>query len=135
MQSKVLIIDVGSTRLKAAVYASDGTEVCAHSTPSPLHGSPVAPDDVLEAVVAAAHNLCADLRPEAIAITGATRSNVLTEKNGRALGDVMKLDDARGASFEAVVQQAYQAPTARGMGAFHPLARLLDCKMNQPELY
>ena len=135
MQSTVLVIDVGSTRLKAALYSADGVTVCSHAVDSPLRGSVVQAADVLEAVIAAAHTVCAGLRPEAIAITGATRSNVLTAADGAALCAVVKLDDARGADFQAEVQRAYEAPDARGMGAFHPLARLLECKAQQPALY
>lgn len=135
MQSTVLVIDVGSTRLKAALYAAEGVTVGSFGADSPLRAAVVQAGDVFEAVIAAAHGVCAGLRPDAIAITGATRTNVLTAADGSALAAVVKLDDARGAGFEAEVQRAYDTPGARGMGAFHPLARLMEARAQQPALY
>lgn len=135
MQSTVLVIDVGSTRLKAALVAAEGVTVDSVAEDSPLRVPTVLAADVLEAVIAAAHRVCAGRRPDAIAITGATRTNVLTASDGTALCAVVKLDDAQGAQFETELQRAYDAPGARGMGAFHPLARLLECKARHPALY
>lgn len=135
MRSTVLVIDVGSTRLKAAIYTPEGEEIGAYSADSPLRPPEVQAAAVLEAVITAADHVCAGLRPDAIAVTGATRSNVLTAANGQALAAVVKLDDPRGALFEAQLQSAYEESGGRGMGAFHPLARLLDCQATRPELY
>ncbi|RZJ24467.1 MAG: hypothetical protein EOO54_09365 [Haliea sp.] len=135
MQSQVLVIDVGSTRLKAALYTESGAETAAWSADSPLRGTVVSPPAVLDAVLQAADHLCAGMRPDAIAITGATRSHVLTAADASALDSLVKLDDPRGAAFEPSVQQAYAQPGARGMGAFHPLARLLDHRATQPAIH
>lgn len=133
--STVLVLDIGSTRLKAALYAADGTALSLHAGESPLQSPRPSPTQVLDAVIAAAAKVCGSVKPEAIAITGATRTDVLAAADGSAIGDVVKLDDARGAEFEPAVQKAYADPDGRSYGAFHPLARLLDSQVRQPVQY
>lgn len=135
MQPTVLVIDVGSTRLKAALYNPQGLASAPYSADSPLQAPSVQADAVLQAVVTAASQVCAGMRPDAIAITGATRTHVLTAADGRALGHLVKLDDPRGAEFEDAIRTAYGEPQGRGMGAFHPFARLLHCQATQAERY
>lgn len=132
MDSTVLVIDVGSTRLKAALVTPQGAWAGQAAADSPLRAAPLQAADVLEAVLQVALAACGDHRPGAIVLTGATRTHVLTAADGSALEAVVKLDDTRGADFAAVVQQAYGRPGARGMGAFHPLARLLVWQAVQP---
>jgi len=75
------------------------------------------------------------VRPDAIAITGATRTSVFVAQDGRAIGPAVKLDDGRGTAFQQQLQEAYASPSAAGLGAFHPLARALDARRNDPERY
>ena len=136
MRPQTLVIDIGSTRLKAAVHASPGrlTDVC--TVESPLQADVVRANDVLASVLAIAELCCQGVVPTAIAITGATRTHVLTGHDGRALDAVVKLDDARGAEFEPQISQACGADQrSLGMGAFQPLARVLDCQARRPDLY
>lgn len=136
MRSKILVIDVGSTKLKAAMHESPGglTAVC--SVESPLQADVVRAEDVLESLLTIADGCCEGAVPSAIAITGATRTHVLTGPDGRALDSVIKLDDARGAEFEVRIGQAYGAGLSPlGMGAFQPLARAMHCHATRPDLY
>ena len=136
MRSEILVIDIGSTKLKAAMHESRGrlADVCTEE--SPLQADVVRAKDVLASVLAIAERCCLGVVPAAIAITGATRTHVLTGHDGRALDAVVKLDDPRGAEFEAQIRQACGADQrSLGMGAFQPLARLLDCHARRPDLY
>ena len=136
MRSDILVIDIGSTRLKAAMHESPGrlTDVC--TVESPLQADVVWAKDVLASVLAIAERCCQGVVPTAIAITGATRTHVLTGYDGHALDAVVKLDDARGAEFEARIRKAFGADQrSLGMGAFQPLARVLDCQVRRPDLY
>ena len=134
-QSSVLVLDVGSTRLKAALYSADGTALALYGGDSPLQSVRPDPSQVLAAVIAAAARVCGSVKPQAVAITSATRTHVLAAADGSAIGDVVKLDDARGAEFEDAIQKAYAEPDGRGFGAFHPLARVLDSQAMQPAHY
>ena len=135
MPLETLVIDVGSTRLKGAVFQSTGTlgEVC--SVDSPLQAGVVQAADVMEAVVSLMLRCCDSHVPAAIAITGATRTHVLTDAKGDALDAVVKLDDARGAGFEGRIREAYGAHGGVGMGAFQPLARAMDWQARRPDLF
>ena len=109
-------------------------DVC--SVESPLQADVVRAEDVLASILTIAERRYPGVVPSAIAITGATRTHVLTGPDGRALDAVVKLDDARGAEFEARIRQAYDAgQSSLGMGAFQPLARVLDCQAKRPDLY
>ncbi len=136
MLSDILVIDIGSTKLKAAMFASPGglKDIC--SVDSPLQADVVSAEAVLASVLMIAQRCCQGAVPAAIAITGATRTHVLTGPDGRALDTVVKLDDARGAEFQAQIRQAYDAgQPSLGMGSFQPLARALDCQATRPGLY
>ena len=128
-------MDVGSSKLKAALYGADGHAASVYHVDSPLQGEVVRADAVLDAIALAAETVCDGRRPTAMAITGATRTHVLAGPDGQALDAITKLDDARGAEFEDDIKRGYGEVHARGMGAFHPLARLLDTKARQPKLY
>ncbi len=138
---KVLAIDIGSTRLKAALLDADGQVLSSLSSqfsvnqPSPLAGSNILASDVLHATGLAASLACEGTRPDAIALTAATRTSVFTAHNGQALGEVIKWDDSRGVDYTAALQQAYDAPNALGLGAYHPLARALDVRDHDLERY
>lgn len=132
---KVLAIDVGSTRLKAALLDTSGQVLSSVNNASPLSAATVNAEDVLLATGHAAAAACEGTQPDAIAITAATRTSVFTNADGQALGNIIKLSDSRGDAYAAVLQQAYGAPTARGMGAFHPLARALDARDNDAPRY
>jgi xylulokinase len=136
MRTHTLVIDIGSTKLKAAMHDGIGglTGVC--SADSPLQADEVQAIDVLAAVMAMAERCCQGVVPAAIAITGATRTHVLTGPDGRALESVIKLDDSRGAEFEAQIRQAYgDGQGSAGVGAYQPMARALDFKKRRPDLH
>ena len=135
MRSDVLVVDIGSTRLKAARYSSEDGLVDVAAIDSPLQADGVDARAILDAIALIAGSLLDGMLPSAIAITGATRTHVLTGHDGRALDAVVKLDDARGTEFEAHIRRAYGDLGNLGMGAFQPLARLLDCKARRPDLY
>ena len=136
LRSEILVIDIGSTKLKAAMHESPGrlTDVC--TVESPLQAHVVQANDVLESILAIAERSCQGVVPTAIAITGATRTHVLTGQDGHALEAMVKLDDARGAEFEAQIGLACGADQrSLGMGAFQPLARAMDCQARRPDVY
>lgn len=135
VQHHVLAIDIGSTRLKAALLDQAGVVVSQVQEPSPLRAPTVRPADVLTAAAAAAHALCGGQAPQAIAITGATRTTVVVDADRSAVGAAITLSDGRGADHALALQTAYGASNAIGMGAFHPLARALDLQCHAPESY
>ena len=135
---KVLAIDIGSTRLKAALLDADSQVISSLSSisqPSPLAGSNIRADHVLHATGLAASLACDGTRPDVIALTAATRTSVFTAPDSQALGEVIKWDDSRGVDYTAALQQAYDAPNDLGLGAFHPLARALDVRDHDPTRY
>ena len=135
MHSDILAIDVGSTRLKLAFFSDERDLGEVFSADSPLQADVVHAPDVLEAVVALIDRSGRSSVPSAIAITGATRTHVLTDAVGNALDAVVKLDDGRGIQFEARIKQAYGDQGSLGAGAFQPLARALDWQARRPDLY
>lgn len=139
MRAKTLVIDIGSTKLKAALHDQLGGLACVCSAESPLQADRVQAADVLEAILSISERCCQGVVPSSIAITGATRTHVVCAHDGCALDAVVKLDDARGAEFEAQIRQASgEVPgsaNSAGTGAFQPLARALDMQARRPDLY
>ena len=135
MQHHVLAIDIGSTRLKAALLDDAGTVIAQVQQPSPLLAPIVLPADVLAAAAKAARVVCDGKPPQAIAITGATRTTVVVGADRAAIGAAISLSDGRGAEHAHDLQAAYGAPNAVGMGAFHPLARAMDLRRTAPASY
>lgn len=135
VQHHVLAIDIGSTRLKAAVLDPAGVIVSRCHVLSPLQAPAVQPADVLAAVAAVARNVCGGVPPGAIAITGATRTTVVAGHDGRAIGEAIALGDGRGADHAPALQKAYGASSAVGLGAFHPLARAMDLQRHASARY
>ncbi|MCZ4314613.1 FGGY-family carbohydrate kinase [Comamonadaceae bacterium G21597-S1] len=135
MHTHVLAVDIGSTRLKAALLDATGGVLRLAQQASPLLATPIDPDDVLAQTGALAREVCDGVRPGAIAITGATRTTVLAGEDGQAIGAAIALSDGRGAAHADALQAAYGAPTARGLGAFHPLARMMDVREHDPASY
>ena len=135
MYSEIFLVDIGSTRLKAARYSVEAGVHDIVSQDSPLQAEVVDARALLDCIAQIADQQFKGVVPSAIAITGATRTHVLTGHDGQALSAVVKLDDARGAEFEERLRQAYGDDGHLGMGAFQPLARLLDCQARQPALY
>lgn len=135
MHSDILVIDIGSTRLKAARYSVEGGLYDIVSLDSPLQAEVVDAWALLDCIAQTADQQLKGAVPAAVAITGATRTHVLTGQDARALDAVVKLGDARGTEFEERLRQAYGDDGHLGMGAFQPLARLLDCQARQPALY
>jgi xylulokinase len=131
----VLAIDIGSTRLKAALLDRSGSILALAQRESPLLATPLQPADALMAVSEIAHEVCNGTRPDAIAVTGATRTTVLVDENGQAIGSAIPLSDGRGAAQASLLQAAYAAPDAHGLGAFHPLARVLDIRERDAAAY
>ncbi len=142
MHAKTLVIDIGSTKLKAALHDQLGGLTCVCSAESPLQADRVQAADVLEAILAISERCCQGVVPSSIAITGATRTHVVSAHDRRALDAVVKLDDARGAEFEAQIRQAFgevvgsaNSLSSAGTGAFQSLARALDLQARRPDLY
>ncbi len=131
----VLAIDIGSTRLKAALLDATGAVVRLEQQASPLQAPSVQPRDVSEVAAAMARAVCHGVTPAAIAITGATRTTVLAGDDGQAIGPAIPLSDGRGSAHADALQLAYGAASTRGLGAFHPLARMMDVRDHEPGAY
>ena len=71
---KVLAIDIGSTRLKAALVDEDGHFLFSINRPSPLAGSKICADDVLHAADRAAREVCRSARSDATQLDSSFRS-------------------------------------------------------------
>lgn len=90
MRSDVLVVDIGSARLKAARYSSEDGLLDVAAIDSPLEADRVDARAILDAIALIAGTLLDGMLPSAIAITGATRTHVLTGHDGRALDAVVK---------------------------------------------
>ncbi|HEU0230732.1 MAG TPA: FGGY-family carbohydrate kinase [Burkholderiaceae bacterium] len=132
----ILAVDLGSTRLKAAWVGPDGRLGPVAHTESPIRSSARRAEAIWKGVTALIGDLLrspeAPDRILAVALTGVTRSHVFLDKDGSVLGPVVFWDDPYGEDRATEVAAAYRSPDdTTGYGAFHPLARLaqfrLDC--------
>ncbi len=100
MPRTVHAIDIGSTPLKAALVDEAGRILSAFQEASPLTVEKLDSEVVFRVAGEATRRGCADVQPDAIAITGATRTTVFADGNGAALSHAVKLDDGRGAQYQ-----------------------------------
>lgn len=129
MHGHVLALDLGSTAWKAGWVDGDGVVSGLVRKPSPL-GQGCRDANLVWEELAALLHLMADAvdapqRILAVALTGATRTHVLTDAHLNTLAPLVPWSDPMGAEHAQRVAQACQAQTADGHGAYHPLARLL----------
>jgi xylulokinase len=131
----ILAVDIGSTWLKAAMVDEAGHVLIEHRAPSPLAANPACPNALLRLVGHAVALLCEKFKPHGIAITAATRTSVLVQANGEAIGEILKIDDAFSDQYADALQVAYSAETSHAFGSFHPIARLMHIRDIAHERY
>jgi len=128
----VLAADLGGSALKVGLVDDRGRPIAA--AVRPLGESRPAPGLVEQdaelwwtAFVALARELCAaNGRPiEAIALTGATRSEVLVDGEGRPLAPAIMFRDQRAAGLAEALAADPALAAAGPIDASHPLARIL----------
>lgn len=129
-QGVMLVLDLGSTWLKGGLAGVDGSLRYTERVASPLRAAAgLEAETVWQSVRDMLLRLRRQAAPEqalAISITGATRTHVFLDGEGRPCGPVMLWDDPAGAQQADRVALAYGAPAGTaGYGAFHPLARIL----------
>lgn len=143
--SVVLACDLGSTSFRAALVGEDGVTRAQHgagmTTQADSSGraeiDPALWWDALrgsvEALAIAAPAEFAAIT--AIAISGITRSQVLVDASGDAVGPAILWNDTR--AGEALAALAARCPPdhpeTAGLNAFHPLARLFWLKAEYPD--
>jgi xylulokinase len=124
----ILAVDIGSTRLKAAIVDEAGHVLMEHRAASPLAANPVCPNALLRQVGQAVAPLCEKFKPHGMAITAATRTSVLVQGDGQAIGEILKIDDTFSDQYADTLQMAYGAETSHAFGSFHPIARLMHIR-------
>jgi xylulokinase len=144
----VLVADLGGSALKAALFRPDG-QVLAKARVSLAFEedqrgrSEQDPalwwrslGDVVEAL---AHQMWASFPPvDAVAICGFTRTQIFLDTQGNALRPAIGFRDTRalGAAQEALANKLVaHYPGAAQLNAYHPLARLLWLKHNEPKVW
>lgn len=132
----ILALDLGSTGLKGAWVGVRGAMGEILRAPSPLARPGLDAEAIWLAVRALMQDLLqapeAPARPLAVALTGVTRTHVFVDAAGRPLAPVMPWGDPYGEDRAGELAQAYgvEGDTA-GYGAFHPLARLLQFRLDR----
>lgn len=125
----VLALDLGSTAWKAGWVDGNGVVSGLVRQTSPLGQGCRDAEQIWQALIALLRLVAdaADAPPHiiAVALTGATRTHVLTDAHLNAIAPLVPWSDPMGADHAQRVAQACQAQTADGHGAYHPLARLL----------
>jgi xylulokinase len=143
----VLACDLGGSSVRAGLVDDAGqlrglTSVALPQVTSRDGYSEIAPDDwwasFLEAVKKLALQEPGLFRiVAAIAICGVTRSQVFLGPSGLPLRAAMTWNDTRAAeaAAEFIREQAGQHPEVQHFNAFHPLARLVWLKVNEPDVF
>ena len=138
----LLAVDVGAGSLRAGLVRADGHVVARVATPlaavEPRPGwQEIDPELWWDALCAAAGRLLRRVprasRLAGVCICGLTRSQVLIDGRGRALGPAMLFRDRRAADEASELARAFpQDNPADAITAFHPLARLAWLARHQP---
>jgi len=132
----VLALDLGSTWLKGAWVDARGEMGGILRAPSPLAQPGLDAEAVWRAVCALMQDLVqapeAPARTLAVALTGVTRTHVFLDAAGRPLAPVMPWSDPYGEERAGELARAYGVEgDTTGYGAFHPLARLLQFRLER----
>ena len=122
MTESVLAVDLGGSSLRVALVGADGAVGRVRSGPG------LRAEMRPGAWWAALAGLVASLVDEAegvvaVCITGATRTQVVLDDRGGAMGEAIGAEDVRAAGVVAAL--SLQHPEAGRLNAYHPAARLL----------
>lgn len=137
----VLAADLGGSALKVGLVDDRGRPIAVVVSPlAELQPAPGLVEQDAErwwtTFVALARELCAANRRtiEAIALTGATRSEVLVDREGRPLARAIMFRDQRAAGLAEALAADPALAAAGPIDASHPLARLLWLHRHAPAL-
>lgn len=146
----VLGIDLGTTSLKAALFAADGRQVWAHAAPNPIRRAPggLAEQDaedwlalVRDVLVRVA---AAGLAPavQAVGLTSQVNTHVFVDAAGRPLAPAILWQDSRAAAAATRLDAGITAQQRLGwwgaplpVDASHALARMAWMAETQPALW
>jgi xylulokinase len=138
----VLAVDVGTSSLKAVVYARGGA-VCAASTQRYENAAPQAgwaeadPEDWWAALLAAANELRKDLPDlgsvEALALTGQMHTLVLLDEDLQVAPPTMLWLDRRASAETSDLQQAFHLPPYH-LNTTYSLPKLVWLARHRPEV-
>jgi xylulokinase len=140
----ILAVDMGSSRLRAALVDAQGDLAAQEAVPMPAtagqgEGVELAPElwwrafqTCIEGLAQAAP--AAFRAVAAIAVTGITRTQVLVDRAGQAVRPALLWDDTRaGATLPGLLSACPAGhPETAGLNAYHPLARLWWLKETEP---
>lgn len=142
--TRVLAVDLGGSSLRAGVVEAGGRIVAAarHPLSQPLgHGGVSEADPELwwQALLGAFRRLGSRLEGiGGLAISGFTRSQVLLDAEGRAVGPAILFGDSRAADLVAEAHATPAIAAHPGVGhlnPFHPLARLAWLRRHAPAVW
>lgn len=142
--SRALLLDLGGSSLKAAVYELSGIPLATARISNAfvedeLDKAEQDPEVWWQALQAAADRLDEQMPGglagvESVAICGFTRTQVFLDRNGEPVRPAITFRDSRaqGTVEEVLLRPKIRNhPLARHLNAFHPLARLLWLKHNE----
>ena len=143
--SVVLAVDLGGTGLRAGLFDAEGAEVATAHRPLAFVEDPTGRSEQDPALwweaLGEAVDLLAQDRPAglgdvaAVALCGFTRTQVFLDRRGRVLRPAIAFRDSRAlgpAETALAIPEVAGHPDARHLNGFHPLARLLWLKHNEP---
>jgi xylulokinase len=140
-----LVGDLGTGSLRVALVDLDGATLAAAREPLPVAEprpgwAEIDPEVWWRALGRATARVLEPLsrgrRPAALCLTGATRSQVLLDRDGRALGPAILFRDRRAtAEAEALAPRFPTDNPALRITPFHPLARIAWVRESLPEAF
>lgn len=139
----VLVADLGSTSIKAAVIAADGSTLAETREADAVivddgarsEGEPEAWWRQFAAASAAAMAGAGNAPIGAIAITGLTRTQIFLDDAWRPTRPAITWRDTRAAEIAATLPGADDADAAARPTAFDPLARIAWVRMHEPAVF
>jgi xylulokinase len=143
--SLILACDLGGTSFRAALIDAAGVTLAESMLPGPESRdengrSEIDPELWWRAMATACSDLAASVpmgfaQVAAVAICGITRTQVFLDRKGQSLRPAMTWKDTRSEAVASRLQARFSDahPEARGLNAFHPLARLAWLQEHEPE--
>lgn len=146
--SIVLACDLGGTSFRAALVDDTGAIRAQHAIAGPARlddrtgRSEIEPDAWWRLLVEACAGLVAEAPAlfdavEAVAICGVTRTQIFLDRDGRSLRPAMTWKDTRSDTLAARLRERFDPahPESAAINAFHPLARLVWLREEEPEAF
>jgi len=143
--SLILACDLGGTSFRAALIDAAGATLAESSRPAPESRDENGRSEIdPEAWWRAMATTCSDVfarapaglgQVAAVAICGITRTQVFLDRQGQSLRPAMTWKDTRSEAIASRLQARLSDthPEARGLNAFHPVARLAWLQEHEPQ--